>query len=118
MSKSSENSGEIRNFRFPFPAIDQRMVFRELIAAEVRNGRMNRHQRARIVRYAAQLGLSAVETGQLIAECQETIRPRDEQSEDLPDACSSRSAPHARTLTPRVAIVTGILLLIIWLLRL
>lgn len=58
--------------------IDNQTIFRELIAGEVRAGRMNRAQRRRIVRYAAQLGLSAVEAGELISECQMAALARDD----------------------------------------
>ena len=54
----------------PFmPPIDTRDIFRELIASELRDGRLTRERRRRIVRYAAQMGLSAVEAGRLIAAC-------------------------------------------------
>ena len=46
-------------------------IFRELIAQEVRSGRLTPSRRRRIVRYASHLHLSAVETGRLIAECRE-----------------------------------------------
>ena len=51
--------------------IDTKEIFRRLIAQEVRSGRLTPSRRRRIVRYAAQLHLSAVETGRLIAECRE-----------------------------------------------
>ena len=51
------------------PAIDTRDVFRQLIAEEIRSGRLTRARRRRIVRYGAALGMSAVEAGQLIATC-------------------------------------------------
>ena len=51
--------------------IDTKEVFHRLIAEEVRSGRLTPSRRRRIVRYAAQLHLSAVETGRLIAECRE-----------------------------------------------
>ncbi len=51
------------------PSIDMTVIFRELIADEVRTGRLTRARRRRIVQYAAQLGLSAVQVGRLIAEC-------------------------------------------------
>ena len=51
--------------------IDTKEIFRELIAQEVRTGRLTPSRRRRIVRYAAQLRLSAVETGRLIAECRD-----------------------------------------------
>jgi hypothetical protein len=60
--------------------LDNRTIFRELIARELRCGRLTAAQRARIVRYASQMGLSAVETGELIAECRaEALRCGDAQ---------------------------------------
>ena len=51
--------------------IDTKEIFRELIAQEVRSGRLTPSRRRRMVRYAAQFHLSAVETGRLIAECRD-----------------------------------------------
>ena len=53
------------------PSIDMTAIFRQLIADEVRTGRLTRARRRRIVQYAAHLGLSAVQVGRLIAECRE-----------------------------------------------
>jgi len=56
----------------PFvPSMDMQDVFRQLIADEIRNGRLTAAQRRRIIGYAAQLGLSAVQAGQLVSECRE-----------------------------------------------
>jgi len=51
--------------------IDTDEIFRELIAEEIRRGRLSVQQRKRIVRYAAQMGLSAVDAGKLVASCQQ-----------------------------------------------
>jgi len=60
------------------PSIDTNEVFRQLIVDEIRNGRLTPARRRRIVRYAAQLGLSAVQAGRLIAACrQEVLQGRD-----------------------------------------
>lgn len=48
-------------------------IFRELIRAEIRNGRLSAWRRRRIVQYAAQLKLSAVEAGRLIEECRDEL---------------------------------------------
>ncbi len=60
----------------PFvPSIDMQQVFRQLIIDEIRSGRpaeagsLTPAQRRRIVRYAAGLGLSAVQAGRLITSC-------------------------------------------------
>ncbi len=53
------------------PALDMKDIFRQLIADELRNGQLTKGRRRRIVGYAAQLGLSAVEAGRMIAACRE-----------------------------------------------
>jgi hypothetical protein len=60
------------------PSIDTREVFRRLIADELRSGRLTPSRRRRIVRFAAHLGLSAVQVGRLITACrEETLRSAD-----------------------------------------
>ena len=49
--------------------IDTKEFIRVMIAQEVRTGRLTPSRRRRMVRYAAQFHLSAVETSRLIAEC-------------------------------------------------
>lgn len=51
--------------------LDTKEIFRELIAQELRSGRLTPTRRRRIVHYAAQLRISTVEAGRLIAECRE-----------------------------------------------
>lgn len=64
--------GVFRDYRPNRPRpIDAREIFREMIAQEVRSGRLTPARRQRIVRYAADLRISAEETGRLIAECRE-----------------------------------------------
>ena len=96
---------------------DTRTIFRELIAAELRAGRLTPSRRARIVRYASQIGLSAVEAGRLITECHdEALEHSDETIRGF--ALRIANPPSRRfALTPQVAITTGILLLIVWMLR-
>lgn len=55
--------------RLPARHISRREIFREMIAQEVRRGRLDRARRGRIVRYASQLGLTAVEAGEMIEAC-------------------------------------------------
>lgn len=55
------------------PAVDIRDVFRRLIADEIRAGRMTTSRRRRIVRYAAHLGISAVEAGRLVTACRKQV---------------------------------------------
>ena len=63
------------------PTIDIEDVFRKLIEDELRNGRLTRARRKRIIRYAAQLRMSAVQTGQLIEACRRKVVESSEPSE-------------------------------------
>ena len=60
-------------------------VFRQLIEDEIRSGRLTKSRRRRIVRYAAQLRLSAVEAGQLIEACRQRVL-EDSQPQQQPHA--------------------------------
>jgi len=59
------------NERTFIPAVDREAIFRELVRQELRVGRLNRATRARIVRYACGMGLSALQAGKLIENCSE-----------------------------------------------
>jgi hypothetical protein len=119
MNSNRESTPLLLGETIPFcpPLPDTKTIFREMIAAEIRAGRLSAARRARIVRYASQIGLSAVETGRLIHDCvYEALEDRDPAVQ----ACALRLAvqpPRRRLLSPHVSIVTGILLILIWLLR-
>jgi hypothetical protein len=53
------------------PPIDTEEIFRRLIADELRTGRLTRAHRRRIVQYAAQMGLTATQAGQLVETCRQ-----------------------------------------------
>jgi len=74
ISDRDENVGEIR-FERPIyrPTMPIDDLFRELIRAEIRHGRLSPWRRRRIVQYAAQLKLSAVEAGRMIEECRDEL---------------------------------------------
>jgi len=58
----------------PFaPPVDRDAIFRKLIYDEIRSGRLNRERRARVVRYACGMGLSARQAGELVRECAERV---------------------------------------------
>ncbi len=84
------------------PTIDTHDVFRELIASEIRDGRLSASRRRRIIRYAAHLGLSAVETGQLIAHCREQAVPCDNPDER---AYALRLAPAEPARIPKPILI-------------
>ena len=101
----------------PFVA-DTKTIFREMIAAELRAERLTPLRRARMVRYASQLGISASEAGRLIAECHQETRELSKES-------NAAVSPHPLAGTPPrdfavssvMAITTGIVLVLIWFLR-
>ena len=97
------------------PLPDTKTIFRELIAAELRTGRLSAARRARIVRYASQIGLSAVEAGRLVSDCiREAAHDADPEVQDF--ALRLAAPPRPRPfLSHRVAIVTGVLFILIWL---
>lgn len=119
MNSSHESNRSFLGESIPYcpPLPDTKTIFRELIAAELRTGRLSSARRARIVRYAAQLGLSAVESGRLMNECiHEALDDADPHVQKF--ALRLADAPEPRPLlSHRVAIVTGLLLILIWLLR-
>ncbi len=59
-------------------ALEAKEIFRQLIADEVRSGRLTPSRRRRIVRYAATLGMSAVEVGQLLEACRKQAAESDD----------------------------------------
>jgi hypothetical protein len=54
-------------------SLGTRSIFRQLIFDEIRSGRLTAARRRRIIAYAARLGLSAVQAGELIAACREQV---------------------------------------------
>lgn len=72
-------------------SLDTKTVFREMIVHEIKNGRLSSWRRKRIVRYAAKMGLSAVEAGKLLAEC------RDQAMSELQ---AGRKTPQLRVRAP------------------
>ncbi len=61
-------------------AFDTKAIFRETIVRELKDGKISPGRRRRIIRYAARMGLSAVEAGHLLSRC------RDQAMSEL-DAC-------------------------------
>jgi len=85
--------------------IDTKDIFRELIAQEVRSGRLTPSRRRRIVRYAAQLRLSAAETGRLIVECRDEALESDDPEEIYHALRVVEPPPKTMPLTAKAAIV-------------
>ena len=63
------------------PPISMYDIFRRLILDEIRNGKLSASRRRRIVRYAAQMGLSAVEAGRLIETCRSEVLERGNETQ-------------------------------------
>ncbi len=65
-AEQSDGRAETRDY---VPSIDMQDVLRQLIVDEVCAGNLTKSRRRRIVRYAASMGLNAVQAGRLIDEC-------------------------------------------------
>lgn len=63
------------------PQIDTEEIFKQLINDELRSGRLTPARRRRIVRYAAGLGLSAVQAGRLVETCRNKALYGDDPTE-------------------------------------
>jgi|GEM_PF-5145707 len=83
-------------------AFDSRAVYREMIIHEIKNGALSPWRRKRIVRYAAKLGLSAVEAGRLLAECRAQAAAELESRKEPPRLCVRADATRQ---SPRTALV-------------
>jgi len=87
------------------PMIHPRDIFRELIAQEVRGGRLSPARRRRIVRYAAQLGLTAVEVGRMVTACREEALTSEDPQEQR-HALRLVEPPPERLATPlKIALI-------------
>lgn len=75
-------------------------VFRQLILDEVRTGRLTPARRRRIVAYAARLGLSAVEAGELLEDCRRQLEREDHPAADMPALKLAEPAPPETRQTP------------------
>jgi hypothetical protein len=88
-----------------------------LIARELRSGRLTPARRAKIVRYAAQLGLSAVEAGRLVTACHEEVLRSDDPTERR-HALRLAESPATRWPLPLKLALTLVLAIVVnWTLR-
>jgi hypothetical protein len=87
------------------PTIDMHDVFRQLVADELRCGRLTPARRRRIMGYAAQLGLSAVQAGRLVEACRKEALESHDPKERY-HALRLVEPPSARIATPfKIALV-------------
>lgn len=121
MHESSEPREALRIRPREFPRehttkIETDEIFRALIAEELRNGRLNPAQRRRIVRYAARMGLSAVEAGKLLSACrEEALASADADLREFALRLAPAEARRSLPLPIRVAIALLVAWLIHWL---
>ncbi len=92
------------------PSIDTHEIFRQMIAEELRSGRLTAARRRRIIRYAAGMGLSASEAGTLVETCREQALQSDNVEER---ACALRLAPRETEHIPIAMKLSVILLLVV-----
>lgn len=106
---ASARSGPVRVFDSP---LDTHAVFRALISDEVRTGQMTRSRRRRIVQYASHLGLSAVQVGQMIAECREDSLQSDDPVERQHALKLTEPAPERVSAPVKIALVIAVALIV------
>ncbi len=96
------------------PPIETREIFRQMIAEELRSGRLTTARRRRVVRYAAQMGLSATEAGRLVDDCRtQALQSSDATERDY----ALRLAPPEPARIP-IAMKLSLILLLVGLLGL
>ena len=78
VAATGEDAADVPTF---VPQIDTEEVFMQLIADELRRGRLTPARRRRIVQYAAGLGLSARQAGRLVEACRNRALCGDDATE-------------------------------------
>ncbi len=94
------------------PRIEKRDVYYEMIASELRNGRLTRARRKRIIQYAAHLGLNAVEAGRLITQCGELALQSDDPVERDHALKLVEPEPERVPIAFKIAIVVALALVV------
>ena len=74
-------------------SLETRDIYEQMIDHELRVGRLSPSRRKRIIRYAAGLGLSAVEAGKLVDACQAKIASEQGQPDPSPTLKMAESSP-------------------------
>ena len=87
-------------------------MFRQLILGEIRNGRLSRWRRRRIVQYAAAMGLSATEAGDLLAACREEVLQSPCERERI---YAFKTDPKPANLSWVAPVLLAIAILVVWL---
>ena len=100
------------------PRVDSEAIFRQLIDQELRYGRLNKSARARIVRYACGMGLSATQAGDLVRECAErSARQGDPRQREFALRILDEAEEPERVATPllvAIGIATAFLAYMLW----
>lgn len=94
------------------PKIDNETIFRELIKAELRNGRLSPWRRRRIVRYAAHLNMSAVEVGRWITQAKKELLVSGEPSQRQQTLRYVEACEEQPRRKVNIALVVAIVLLV------
>lgn len=100
------------------PRVDREAIFRQLVDQELRHGRLNKSARARIVRYACGMGLSATRAGELLRECAEqSARQCDPSQRQFALRILNESEERERVATPllvAIGVATAFLAYMLW----
>ena len=93
-------------------ALHTRDIFRQLIADEIRTGRLTPARRRRVVQYAASMGLSAVEAGQLISACRKELLTSEDPAERHRALELVEPPPERWPIALKLSIVVGLAILL------
>ncbi len=95
---SSKRAREVDEATGGWARLDTENILREMIAHELRAGRLTAGRRAHVMRFGSELGLSVVETGRLIAQCRDRAL-KSADSTERSHALRLFEAPPTRILT-------------------
>jgi hypothetical protein len=94
------------------PPIDTGEIFRQLVEDELRNGRLTRARRKRIIQYATQLRMSAVQAGQLVEACRQKALESKDPAERRHALRLVEPRPERVPLIFKIALLIGLAILL------
>jgi len=100
------------------PPVDREAIFMQLVDQELRRGRLNKTTRARIVRYACGMGVSATRAGELLRQCVDRLAQEEGNVERIFALRVLREPQRpdrlARRLKAAVTFATALLCYLLW----
>ncbi len=94
MANHEATSTAATNIGPKMDAWERQQIFREMVIQQLRNGPLNRNRRRQLVRYAAGLGINAVQAGHLIQQAHHQANVAEPASSPLMRMAGSESSGH------------------------